>query len=194
VAGAVVLVVIMCSTFGSTHASIMTGARVSYAQARDGLLFRVIGHVHPRHGTPDVSLVVQLALSIVAVWFLGSFQALAEGFVFTMWIFYAMAAGAIFVLRVRRARVERPFRCPGYPVVPGVFVLVSLGMTGLAIWQDEAARDYRLLSGQIELHGWRFMHTLPWLAVLAAGAPVYFVWRRMFPSGAEGSRSRTASP
>src|SRR5438045_5029914 len=107
----------------------MTGARVSYAQARDGLLFRIVGHVHPRWATPDVSLVAQVLLSILMVWCLGSFQKLADGFVFTMWIFYAMAAAAIFILRIRRPEAHRPFRCPGYPIVPAVFVLVGLGMT-----------------------------------------------------------------
>jgi amino acid transporter len=178
-AGAVVLAIIMLSTFGSTHASIMTGARVSYAQARDGLLFRVIGHVHPRWHTPDVSLISETVLSIIAVWFLGSFQALADGFVFTMWIFYAMAGAAIFVVRAKRPDAPRPFRCPGYPVVPAVFVLVSLGMTGLAIWEDRGRVDVQLLG--MELGEWRFVHTVPWLAVLVAGAPVYWVWRMLWP-------------
>jgi len=159
--------IVVLSTLGSTHASIMTGARVSYAQARDGLLFRIVGHVHPRWATPDVSLIAQVVLSIVMVWCLGSFQKLADGFVFTMWIFYAMAAAAIFILRTRRPEFPRPFRCPGYPVVPAVFVLVSLGMTALTIYGD---------------HDSNYVHTLPWLGVLAAGVPIYFVWRRLFPA------------
>ncbi len=162
--GIAVVLIVLCSTLGSSHASIMTGARVSYAQARDGLLFRFIGHVHPRWHTPDVSLVAQVLLSIVAVWFLGSFQELAEGFVFTMWIFYALGASAIFVMRVKRPppHVERPFICPGYPIVPGVFVLVAVVMTGMSIYGDRKAH---------------FVHTLPWLGVLAAGVPVFYVWR-----------------
>jgi len=65
---------------------------------------------------------------------------------------------AIFVLRVRRPEVARPYRCWGYPVVPAVFVLSAAAMTGLSIWQDPGT-------------------TLPWLGVLAAGLPVYFGWR-----------------
>ena len=169
--GIAVVLIVLCSTLGSSHASIMTGARVSYAQARDGLLFRFIGHVHPRWHTPDVALLAQVGLSIVAVWFLGSFQELAEGFVFTMWIFYGMAGAAIFVIRARRPDAERVFVCPGYPVVPGLFVLVAAGMTGMTIYGDGGAG---------------FVHTLPWLGVLAAGVPVYFVWR------AFTSRARSA--
>lgn len=160
--GVAVVLIVLFSTLGSSHASIMTGARVSYAQARDGLLFRFIGHVHPRWATPDAALITQVLLSVVAVWFLGSFQALADGFVFTMWIFYAMAGGAIFILRMRRPNATRPFRCPGYPVVPALFVLSALAMTGLSIYAD---RDSS------------FLNTLPWIGVLLAGAPVFYLWK-----------------
>ncbi|HVU62932.1 MAG TPA: amino acid permease [Phycisphaerales bacterium] len=177
--GVAVVLVVLCSTLGSSHASIMTGARVSYAQARDGLLFRFIGHVHPRYGTPDAALISQVVLSVVAVWWLGSFQALAEGFVFTMWIFYALGGAAIFVFRARWPHAARPFACPGYPIVPAVFVLSALGMTGLAIYADRAATGVTL--GSWDLGSWRFAHTAPWLGVLAAGAPVYWVWRRVLP-------------
>jgi APA family basic amino acid/polyamine antiporter len=164
-----VVVVIMLSTLGSSHASVMTGARVSYAQARDGLLFRFIGHVHPRWLTPDASLLAQVALAILAVWTLGSFQSLMDGFVFTMWIFYGLAGAAIFVLRRTRPDAPRPFRCPGYPAVPALFVLAALGMFVLSIARDPG-------------------HTLPWLGVLAAGVPVYWVWRARTAPRAECHR------
>ena len=156
----VVVLIVLVSTLGSTHASIMTGARVSYAQARDGLLFRFIGHVHPRYATPDTSLISQVVLSVIAVWCLGSFQALADNFIFTMWIFYAMAAASIIIFRIRRPDVPRPFRCPGYPVMPLVFLLAAVAMTGLSIHADP----------------WG---TLPWVGVLLAGVPVFYVWRRL---------------
>lgn len=159
VGSTVVTVVILLSTLGSSHASIMTGARVSYAQARDGLLFRFIGRVSPRFATPDASLFTQVALSIVAVWLLGDFQSLAEGFVFTMWIFYALGAAALIVLRRKDPTRERPFRCPGYPFVPLVFLLAAVTMTGLSIAQDP-------------------VHNLAWLGVLLAGVPMFYLWRR----------------
>lgn len=164
-ASTVVVLIILVSTLGSSHASIMTGARVSYAQARDGLLFRFIGHVHPRYATPDTALLAQVLLSIVAIWALGSFQSLLNGFVFTMWIFYGLAAAAIFVFRIRRPDAPRPFRCPGYPVVPAVFVVVAAAMTLLSIVSDPG-------------------NTLPWIGVLLFGVPVYYVWRRLAPTPA----------
>jgi APA family basic amino acid/polyamine antiporter len=158
VAAVLVSVVILISALGSTHGSIITGARVTYAQARDGLLFRFLGQVSPRFGTPAVSLWMQLVLSCGALWIAGSFQALASTFVFTMWIFYGLAGAAIFILRVKRPEAPRPYRCWGYPVVPGLFVLAAAAMTVLSIIDD-----------------WRTTGT--WLLVLFAGIPVYWVWR-----------------
>lgn len=157
-----VTVIIIVSTLGSSHASVMTGARVTFAQARDGLLFRFLAKVHPRYETPAVALWVQFGLSCAAVGLLGDFASLAGSFVFTMWIFYGLAAVALFVFRRRLADRPRPFRVPGYPAVPALFIAASAVMTVLSIQADP----------------WG---TLAWLGVLAAGVPVYFVWRRLFP-------------
>lgn len=160
-----VTLLIIVSTLGSSHVSVMTGARVTFAQARDGLLFRFLGAIHPRHETPAVALWTQLALSCTAVLALGTFDRLANSFVFTMWIFYGLGAAALFILRARHHSHERPFRVPGYPVVPAVFVLASIAMTTLSILDDPAT-------------------TLSWIGVLAAGVPVYFVWERWTRRGA----------
>jgi amino acid transporter len=160
IGAAAVLTVIMLSTLGSSHSSIMTGARVSFAQARDGLLFRFIGRVHPRFHTPDASLIAQLALSIAAVWLLGGFAPLADAFTFTMWIFYGLAGAAIFILRARLPDAPRPFRCPLYPLVPALFVASSAGMFILGLLNDTTTK-------------------LVWLAILLAGGPVFLIWRRL---------------
>lgn len=176
-AAMVMTVLIIISTLGSSHASIITGARVTFAQARDGLLFRSLGKIHPKHQTPAVALWVQCVLSVVAVWMLGgSFQRLADGFVFTMWIFYGLAGVALIRIRSRdndegdESRRES-FRCPGYPLVPVLFILSAISMSVLQVWGD-----------------WR--HTLPWLALLLAGVPMYFLWRRVT---AKADRGRIVS-
>jgi APA family basic amino acid/polyamine antiporter len=170
-AGAVaVTLIVVISTAGSTHGSIMTGARISFAQARDGLLFAPLARVHPRFQTPHVSLWAQLLLSSLAAWFVGQFERLAGGFVFSMWIFYGLAGAAIFILRRRHPEAPRPFRCPGYPLVPALFVLVAVGMTGLSIAQSP-------------------QDTLPWVAVLLIGFPVYWVWRRVTGRGGGATAS-----
>lgn len=122
--------VIALAALGASHAAVITGARVTFAQARDGLLFRPLGAIHPRWQTPAVSLWVQLALSCLAVVISGGgFARLAEGFVFTMWIFYGLAGLTVFILRRTAPGTPRPYRCPGYPVVPALFVLAALAMT-----------------------------------------------------------------
>jgi APA family basic amino acid/polyamine antiporter len=138
----------------------MTGARVTFAQARDGLLFSFLAKIHPRFETPAVALWTQMTLSCAAVLFLQQFDKLAGTFVFTMWIFYGAGAGTLFILRARHPEAERPFRTPGYPVVPAVFLLSSIAMTGLSINDDPKT-------------------TLTWIGVLAAGVPVYYVWKRV---------------
>ncbi|HXX93943.1 MAG TPA: amino acid permease [Planctomycetota bacterium] len=151
---------IVLSTLGSSHASVLTGARVTFAQAREGLLFRPLGRIHPRFETPGVSLGVQLVLSCAAVLVYRNFDTLAGGFTFTMWIFYALSALAVIVLRIRRPDLPRPYRCWGYPLVPAVFILAAAGMTVL------------------ELRGAPWRHTVPWLGVFVAGVPAYWLWRR----------------
>jgi APA family basic amino acid/polyamine antiporter len=154
--------IVMFSTLGSTHASIITGARVTFAQAQDGLLFSFLGRVHPQFQTPSVALWVQCLLSCIAVTALRGFQDLALGFVFTMWIFYGMAGATLFLLRSKDPDRPRPFRCPGYPVVPGLFVLGSGAMTVMQIIAD-----------------WR--GTLPWFGVLLLALPAFTIWKRFAP-------------
>ncbi|MCW5765016.1 MAG: amino acid permease [Phycisphaeraceae bacterium] len=169
-AGAVLMsVVIIVSTIGSSHASILTGARVTWAQSRDGLMFGFLSRVS-RRGTPAVALWVQCALSCTAVLALGGFAELAGGFVFCMWIFYGLAGAAIFVERVRRPEAPRSYRCVGYPVVPAVFVIGAAIMTAASVYNSPRT-------------------TLPWLAVLLAGWPIYHAWRR---SG--GGQSQNGAP
>lgn len=152
-----VTLVIIVSTLGSTHGSILTGARITFAQARDGLLFRWLAAVHAAFGTPVASLWFQLALSCAAVYFLATFERMASTFVFSMWLFYGLAAAAVFILRFRRPDAERPYRCWGYPAVPALFILAALAITVLSVWQ--APRD-----------------SLYSLGISAVGVPVYFAW------------------
>jgi APA family basic amino acid/polyamine antiporter len=122
-AAAAVTAIIVVSTIGSSHASVLTGARVTFAQARDGLLFRFLGRIHPRYETPAVALWLQLALSCVALWHPAAARsqrgepvpAARRRFTFTMWIFYGLAAIAIFVLRVQGAGRAAPVPLLGLP-------------------------------------------------------------------------------
>jgi len=100
--GRVVAAMIVLSTLGATHAAIMTGARVTWAQARDGLLFRFLGRVHPTFRTPDVSLWIQALTGCAAVLYIRAFKDLSEAYGFLMWIFYAGVAVSVLTLRRKR--------------------------------------------------------------------------------------------
>jgi APA family basic amino acid/polyamine antiporter len=156
-----VTAIIVISTLGATHAAILTGARITFAQARDGLLFRFLGRIDPRHQTPAVSLWIQAATACAAVLALRRFQDLAEGYGFSIWIFHALVVIAMMRLRVKRPDLDRPYKCWGYPWIPVVFIGVSLIMSLL----------YMIASDP----WWR---PLPWLGVMLLGLPAYWIWKR----------------
>ena len=107
------------------NGTIMSGARIPYAMARDGYFFRAMADVHPRFHTPHVALLVQLALSILMLMFAGNFRELFSLTIFAEWLFYMIAASTVFVLRRKEPNIPRPYKTWGYPAVPAVFVLVA---------------------------------------------------------------------
>ena len=123
----VVAAVVMVSTFGATNGTMMTGPRIFYAMAEDGNFFRPFAAVHSRWKTPYEAILLAAGLGIGYV-LLRDFQQLADAFVLGIWPFYALAVGAVYILRRRRPEVERPYRTWGYPLVPAAFLLASVAM------------------------------------------------------------------
>jgi APA family basic amino acid/polyamine antiporter len=119
---AAVSVAAMVSIFAALNGSILSGARVPYAMARDGLFFDPIGRVHPKYRTPGASI---LALSGWAALLVlsGHYESLYTYVVFASLILYAMTAASVIVLRRKRPDLVRPYRTVGYPAVPVLFVL-----------------------------------------------------------------------
>jgi len=107
------------------NGTIMSGARVPFAMARDGYFFKSLAEVHPRFRTPSVAIIVQCALAIVLLLLGGNFRQFFSLAIFAEWLFYMIAGSTIFVFRSRDPQGERPYRVLGYPVVPAVFVAVS---------------------------------------------------------------------
>ncbi|MET0395294.1 MAG: amino acid permease [Longimicrobiaceae bacterium] len=161
---AVVAALVMLSAFGALNGAVMTGPRILFAMAEDGLFFRPVAAVHPRFRTPYVAVAVTGALG-VAYLSLRTFEQLAGAFVLGVWPFYALAVAGVFVLRRRRPDLPRPYRTLGYPVVPGVFLLASVAL---------------LVNSLVEQTGL----TLFGLGVVAAGVPVFYAWRAL--SGRRG--------
>ncbi|CAN5545086.1 amino acid permease [soil metagenome] len=115
---------LMLSSIGTLHTSILTGARVPYAMAQDGLMFKSLGKLSEGTRVPVMALIVQgiwaclLALS-------GSFDTLTDYVIFGSWIFYALATSTIFVFRIKYPNAVRPYKAFGYPVVPILFLIVA---------------------------------------------------------------------
>ena len=122
---AIVSVGMALSMLVGLNGTIMSGARVAYALARDGYFFQAMADVHPRFHTPDVALLVQLALSIILLLFAGSFRELFSLTIFAEWLFYMIATSTVFVLRRKEPEAPRPYRTWGYPIVPALFVVVA---------------------------------------------------------------------
>jgi basic amino acid/polyamine antiporter, APA family len=154
VAGLVIL-----STFGALNGVTMTGPRVFFAMARDGLFFRPVAAVHPAFGTPHVAIGLAAGLGILYV-SVRTFEQLAEAFVLGIWPFYVLCVLAVFLLRRRRPRAPRPYRAWGYPVVPVLFLLASLAMLGNALVRQP-------------------LSTLLGFGIILSGVPAYRLWNRL---------------
>jgi APA family basic amino acid/polyamine antiporter len=122
---AIVSIGMALSMLVGLNGTIMSGARIPYAMARDGYFFKAMADVHPRFHTPSVALIVQLLLSIVLLLFGGNFRQLFSLTIFAEWLFYMIAASTVFVLRWKEPNAPRPYKTWGYPIVPAVFMLVA---------------------------------------------------------------------
>ncbi len=156
---AVVAALVMLSTFGGLNAGLLTGPRVYFAMAEDGLFFRRVAAVHPRNRTPHVAVAIDVLLTEINA-SVRTFEQLAEAFVLLLYPFLALTVTAVFVLRRRRPELERPYRTAGYPLLPLVFLVGTLAMLGNALIERPATA---LISA----------------GIAAAGVPVYAWWRRL---------------
>ena len=170
VAGAVVSALILVSIFSALNGLILTTPRMYYAMARDGLFFQKLTSVHPRFGTPAFAIVTLTAWGALLA-ASGTFSQLLTYAVFTGWIFYALGALAVMMLRRSEPNAVRPFRVPGYPVTPILFVVAAIALVINTIVTQPGISSIGL-------------------AFVALGAPVFFIWR----SRGRASGSAVASP
>ena len=148
---------VLVSVFSAANGLALTGPRMYYAMGRDGVLFRALGAVHPRFGTPAMAIAAGGAWAILlTLW--GSFEQLLTYVVFASWLFAALAAASLFVLRRRNPEAVRPFRVPGYPVTPALFILAALAIVVNAV----VARPHQALAG---------------LGIVLVGTPAYLFWK-----------------
>jgi len=155
-----VSVAALISIFAALNGSILSGSRVPYAAAREGYFFSAVGRVNPVHRTPGVSIVALSLWSCLLV-LSGKYDDLFNLVIFASWILYGMTAASVLVLRAKRPEMARPYRTVGYPVVPLLFVL------GAAILLTATLLD--------PLHR---RESIMGMALMAAGLPFYFYWRK----------------
>jgi APA family basic amino acid/polyamine antiporter len=144
--------------FSAANGLTLTAPRAFFAMARDGLFFRRLGEVHPRFGTPAIAIIASSLWAMVLA-LSGTFEHLLTYVVFSGWIFYALGALSIFVFRRTRAAADRPFRVPGYPVTPILFVASAAAI----VVNTLISRPGSSMIG---------------LTVVLLGTPAYFFWKR----------------
>ena len=160
--GAIMAVLIIISTFGCENGLILAGPRLYYAMAKDGLFFRKAGDLD-RHAVPAWGLVVQGIWAAVLT-LSGRYGDLLDYIILAAMLFYALTVSGLFVLRWRRPEAPRPYKVPGYPWLPALYVLATIAI-------------------MIDLLIVKPTYTWPGLLIVLSGVPVYFFWR---------SRSRTS--
>lgn len=154
---AIVAALVALATFSSNNGGFMTDPRVFYAMAEDGLFFRSVAAVHPRYRTPHVAVLVTGAVAIVYV-FVSTFERMAATLILGMWPFLFLAVWSLIRMRRRQPDLARPFRVPLYPWVPLFFLL---------------ACTYLFVNSLAETP----LLTLGNFAILAAGTPIFYLWR-----------------
>jgi basic amino acid/polyamine antiporter, APA family len=141
------------------NGTIMSGARVPFAMARDGYFFRALAEVHPRFHTPSAAIVVQAVLSIILLLLGGNFRQFFSLAIFAEWLFYMIAGSTVFVFRWRDPQAARPYRVFGYPFVPAAFIAVAAVLLYYTFRENWPYSMYGLL-------------------VILAGVPVFAWFRR----------------
>ncbi|HYP52821.1 MAG TPA: APC family permease, partial [Pyrinomonadaceae bacterium] len=148
----------MISTLGSLHTGTLSGARITYAMARDRLFFESLGRLSRKSRVPVNALLVMGVWSCVLA-LSGSFDKLTNYVIFAAWIFYGMNTASVFIFRRRMPDAERPYRTLGYPFVPVVFLLVTLWLLSSTVM----ATPFEALVG---------------FGIILLGLPIYWYWSR----------------
>jgi APA family basic amino acid/polyamine antiporter len=166
--GTIVAAAILVSTFGCNNGLILSGARVYWAMARDGLFFTRAGKLSARE-VPAFGLVIQgIWTSLLCL--TGTYDQLLNYVIFAQLLFYAATTTGLFVLRKTRPDAERPYHAVGYPVLPALYIILALAVAVVLL----LSKDTRT-------------QALAGLLIVFIGIPVYFIWR-----GAAGDTARNA--
>ncbi|MBW7887482.1 MAG: amino acid permease [Bacteroidetes bacterium] len=156
--GAIISAMVMISTFGTVNATSMTTARVFFAMAKDKLFFKNMSYVHPKFRTPSKSLMTQCAWACILC-LTGTYDQIFTYVIFAGWIFYALGAAAVFILRKKQPDTPRSYKVPGYPFIPVLFIIVATWF----VWNTIVEQPNESLVGFL---------------LLVAGIPFYLYWQK----------------
>jgi basic amino acid/polyamine antiporter, APA family len=167
-AGRAIAATILVSTFSAANSVVLTAPRVFYAMAQDNLFFEKLAEVHPRFRTP-ANAIVALGVWSAVLASAGKFAELIGGVIFIGWIFYGLGAAAIFPIRRHSQGKEIPYRVPGYPWTPAVFVLAASAIVANAI--------YLAFHDPVQ-----FRNLTVAIILFVLGLPAYLFWRKQSPA------------
>ncbi len=166
--GGLIAMMVIISTFGTTNGNVLATARVSFAMAQEKRFFAWTGVVHPRFQTPGNALWLHFIWTALLV-LSGSFDMLTDMLVFISWLFYALSAFGIFILRKKMATAERPYKVWGYPFVPAAFCIFAFFFLIATLWND----IHNYITGQSHL-----INSLLGLALTGLGIPLYWYFKK----------------
>jgi APA family basic amino acid/polyamine antiporter len=156
-AAVIMAIFIMISTFGCNNGLILAGPRVYYAMAADGLFFRKVAEINTK-GVPGFALLIQ-GIWATLLCLSGTYSNLLDYVIFAVLIFFTLTISAIFVLRIRKPDVPRPYKAFGYPVIPALYILTTLTLMVILLIHKPG-------------------YTFPGLIIVLIGIPVYYLWKK----------------
>jgi len=153
----IMAILIMISTFGCNNGLILSGARVYYAMANDGLFFKQVSRIN-KYAVPGVALVFQCIWASVLC-LSGKYSDLLDYVVFAVLLFYILTIAGIFVLRKTKPQAERPYKAFGYPILPAIYIILALAIC-------------------IDLLIYKRNNTWPGMIIVLIGIPAYFLMKK----------------
>jgi APA family basic amino acid/polyamine antiporter len=153
----VMAILIMISTFGCNNGLILSGARVYYAMATDGLFFKKVSLLN-KYSVPGIALIIQcIWASLLCL--SGKYNDLLDYVVFAVLLFYILTIVGLFVLRIKKPDIHRPYKAFGYPVLPAIYIILALALC-------------------IDLLIFKPNYTWPGIIIVIIGIPVYYIMKK----------------
>lgn len=159
----IISAMIMISTFGCTNATILVSSRIYYAMAKKGLFFKNAAQIHPKNKTPHYSLKYQCIWACILI-FSGSFDTLTDMLIITAFIFFGLIVSGVIYYRIKNKDIVRPYKTPGYPFVPIVFVVFCIILLVISLIESP-------------------VKSIIGIGFIFSGLPFYYYWNRKLAKG-----------